>query len=126
MNMNEMFAVIEGLAFTTLMETASGFRILMFNIESHETVKQLVERVQQSPQAAEIIFERLRVVLAEDKYPGHAHEHDTSITAYLYVLTQTNADLAAAAAEQIAQMPSLFWAAKLAKQTLEPDPALKG
>lgn len=120
-NLTPYFEQIESLEFEIYISVISGYRIVLNALERHETVNQLIEAVRENPQAGQAVLDHLQEMLSSVGTPGHAFKYDGAIAAYLYVLSQTNVDLAAAA-EQIAQMPSLFWAAKLAKQTLETDP----
>lgn len=119
MNLEELFRKIEGSYFSANINVVSGFKVLLLALREDELLKELIGVLRESPENKQIVLERLASLLNKNDHPEYAHPYDAAITAYLYVLSQTDNLLTQQAIEHILQTPRLWWAAKLAKHLQE-------
>lgn len=119
MNLRNVLEQIESVRFAVDLNIASGFRPLLQTVSGHEFIRQLAEKLRQSPENKQEVFMRLHNLLKDNPNPEYAHPHDTAVTGYLYALSLTEPTLAHLACKQVLRTPQLWWARKLARHLLE-------
>lgn len=119
MKLLELMQNIESSKFSAHLNVVSGFSVLQLALKHDETLRAAIEELQKSPQGKKQILDRLIELLDLNDHPEYAHPYDAAITSYLYVLSQTDNELADQAIEHILQTPRLWWASKLAKYLQE-------
>jgi hypothetical protein len=119
MTLNDFFSEIESISFAIRYSVASGFSTVKNGLQSDETLRDLIQKIQESPEDRQKVFERLIALLGANEQPEYMHPSDEALTAYLYVLSQTDPALTAQAVEHVLQTPKLFWARRLAQELQE-------
>lgn len=114
MPLAEAIAAIETHEFAARVGAASDWRGLQEALDNSEAVVELIR----DPTNARRLAERVIDIARMEVDPRYEHPLDAALTAYLVVLSRLNRGLAELAASVTLRIPQLWWASKVARQTL--------
>lgn len=109
---------IERLQFAVRVGLANSFRVFLRNISSDTTVKELLAAAKSRDIASQILqrvfsLSRLRVDFR------YLHRFDIALATYLWVLSRTFPELAAAGAEAAVSLPRTWWSEQVSRYVLQ-------
>lgn len=108
---------LETLEFNAKLNIASSLRVAVNVLEQDENVQVLIKEADSYLQA-EIALTLLQCLDAKIEL-DQEHPHDSSMAAYLYILSKTNLGMAILCAIHVKQGRSCFWSKKFADQLIE-------
>lgn len=118
MSLRGLFKEIESPQFAAYLSVLSGFSSVERALEDHETLKQLVNELTNSPVAQDRVVNRIARLLKHEVSPDVEHPDEAAITAYLFALTRTDSNRAMSVARQVVALPNLWWARHLAEMII--------
>jgi hypothetical protein len=114
MTLAEAITAIETHEFAARLGAASDWASLLTALESAEPVVDLLRDTSNARRVAERVID----LAAREIDPRYEHPLDAALTAYLVALSRMDRDLAELAATVVLRIPQLWWASKVARQTL--------
>ncbi len=119
-SLSSLVAYLESAEFDAAMNLFSGFRSFYAALRDNSQVAELVKLIEQSDEARQSLITRIQVLLDEgDANLDYANPHDATLAAYLYVLEQGKHGLLRETLEYLAQLPTLWWARRVADELLQ-------
>src|SRR5258708_3076020 len=115
----KQFKQIESVEFAVNFSVINSLKIYLMALEENAILRQLIENLQKHPDNIQRVTERLVLVLNSEHNAEFMHPQDEAISAYLYVLSQSDRAVAVVASRQILALQNMWWAKKLAVLVLE-------
>lgn len=119
MSLPDLMDKIESVEFDAAMNVFSGLQSFLMALHEEAAIQEMISVLLSSATNRQTVFNRLRTLLGENDEPQYAHPHDVALSGYLYVLQQTDLELAAKAAKQMAKRNDLSWSQRLAQTIRE-------
>ena len=120
-NWEDALREIRSQEFDINLNVLSGTEPFLKALRNEPATIQALRCLTEQPDLPEKALEVVRELTGEQTDPGYANLNDTPLTALLWLLSQTQPDLAIEAANLIARTPGCFYARKLAGRILQPE-----
>jgi hypothetical protein len=115
---SEATTEIESLPFAVRVGLANSFRTFLRNISSEQVVRDLLGRADSRAVGMQLM-QRVSSLSTLSVDLRYLHRYDISLATYLWILSRTVPELAAAGAEATAAVPRTWWAEQVARYILD-------
>lgn len=119
MNLADYLAEIESIEFQTRFSVISGLKIMMLALSHDDTLSEFIRFLRNSPSSNSKVYQQMVYLIDSQATSNSLSSFDESITAYLYVLSQADAELVQRAILSILSVENLWWANRVAQKIYE-------
>ncbi|MCH8877873.1 MAG: hypothetical protein IIA89_13810 [Chloroflexi bacterium] len=123
MNLKKLFLEIESNEFAARLNLASGERLLMWSLATDPAVNRLEMELSEEIDHSLIVLGRIQQLVRLEFDFRFENPYDAAMSAYCWVLAQTNQQIGRVAAHLVASAKQTWWARKVAETVMDEFPA---
>src|SRR5271166_4276588 len=119
MSAAKLFAKIESPEFDAHVNVASTQRVFLAVLKTSPAYQELFLYLRRNAEASQVIFSRVKGLVALQFDPRYANPNDSAVAAYLWALAQTHPEFGRMTAEVVLNARQIWWARTVALLVLE-------